>query len=143
MQTSSTSIQIITQKPFKYNDGMQKLSPSRIIALVIAGVFIGAINGLFGAGGGMLLVPALSTLARLEQKKAHATAIALILPLCLISSIAYALGTSFDYTIILPTVIGVTLGGIIGALLLKRLSDNTVGFVFYALMLFAGFKMLL
>lgn len=142
MQSCHIFNEIITQSPIKYNDESKSLSVKKKIALVIAGLFIGGVNGIFGAGGGMLLVPALTLILGLEQKRAHATAIAIILPLCLVSSIAYALNQNFDTGIVLPTVIGVTIGGIIGAVLLKKLSDGVISFMFFALMLFAGLKMI-
>lgn len=142
MQSCHIFNEIITQSPIKYNDESKSLSVKKKIALVIAGLFIGGVNGIFGAGGGMLLVPALTLILGLEQKRAHATAIAIILPLCLVSSIAYALNQNFDTGIVLPTVIGVTIGGIIGAVLLKKLSDGVISFMFFAIMLFAGLKMI-
>ena len=90
----------------------------------------------------MLAVPALSFLGGLEDRKAHATAIAVILPLCLISSIVYSVRGSFDFSVVAPTVAGVFVGGIIGALLLKKLPVNVLSFLFYGLMLLSGLKML-
>ncbi len=90
----------------------------------------------------MLAVPCLTYVWGLDEKSAHATAIAVILPLCLVSSIVYALKGNYEPSVILPTVIGVTIGGIMGALLLKKMSANAVSFLFYALMTFAGFKMI-
>ncbi len=110
--------------------------------LVVCGLLVGAVNGLFGAGGGMLAVPVLSYVAGLNAQKSHATAIAVILPLCIISSVAYAATGTFDYSVFPPTVIGVVAGGVIGALALKKLSGVFIDFLFYALMLFAGLKML-
>lgn len=142
MKIATIANEIVGKNIFKYNNRPKTLSPPRKIALILAGLFIGAINGLLGAGGGMLTVPALTFIAGLDEKSAHATAIAVILPLCLISSIVYSVGSNFDVTIVLPTVTGVTLGGILGALLLKKLSGDAVSFIFYALMIFAGLKML-
>lgn len=142
MQRSKSDIQIITQKPFKYTSEQKDISAVKKTVLVFIGIFIGAINGLFGAGGGMLLVPALTSVLGLEQKRAHATAIAIILPLCAVSSITYALRASFDWSIILPTIIGVTIGGVLGAKLLKKMSNGALTFIFYSLMLFAGLKMI-
>lgn len=142
MQRSKSDIQIITQKPFKYTSEQKDISALKKTVLVFIGIFIGAINGLFGAGGGMLLVPVLTSVLGLEQKRAHATAIAIILPLCVVSSITYALRASFDWSIILPTIIGVTIGGVLGAKLLKKMSNGALTFIFYSLMLFAGLKMI-
>ncbi len=132
----------MAQNCFKYNRQCQKLSKGRQIAVILAGLAIGVVTGLFGAGGGMLTVPALTFIAKLDEKHSHATAIAIILPLCLISSVVYALGATFENGVVLPTVIGVTIGGAIGALLLKKMSDGAISFLFYALMLFAGLKMI-
>lgn len=133
---------IEAQNLFKTDEQKRQASGKMKAAMILAGLFIGAVNGLFGAGGGMLAVPCLTYIGSLDEKSAHATAIALILPLCLVSSIAYGVGASFENGVILPTVLGVTIGGILGACLLKKLSSNVVSFLFYALMLFAGLKMI-
>ncbi len=133
---------IEAQNLFKTDEQKRQASGKKKAAMILAGLFIGAVNGLFGAGGGMLAVPCLTYIGSLDEKSAHATAIALILPLCLVSSIAYGVGASFENGVILPTVLGVTIGGILGACLLKKLSSNVVSFLFYALMLFAGLKMI-
>ena len=49
---------------------------------LLAGALAGCINGFFGAGGGMVLVPLLLWLVRLEDKAAFSSAVAVILPLC-------------------------------------------------------------
>lgn len=142
MQSYLYASSIMAQNCFKYNRQCQKLSKGRQIAVILAGLAIGVVTGLFGAGGGMLTVPALTFIAKFDEKHSHATAIAVILPLCLISSVVYALGATFENGVVLPTVIGVTIGGAIGALLLKKMSNGAISFLFYALMLFAGLKMI-
>ena len=142
MQSETYINRIVAKNFFKYNPQKQNASAKRKIAMCIVSLFIGAINGLFGAGGGMLAVPCLTYVWGLDEKSAHATAIAVILPLCLVSSVVYALKGNYEPSVILPTVIGVTIGGIVGALLLKKMSANAVSFLFYALMTFAGFKMI-
>ena len=130
------------QNYFKYDLQAQTLSVKKKILTCFCSIFIGIVNGLFGAGGGMLAVPCLTYIWGLDEKSAHATAIAVILPLCLVSSIVYATSGNFDAAVILPTVIGVTAGGIIGAALLKKMSPDAVSFLFYTLMAFVGFKMI-
>lgn len=114
----------------------------RRFLLALCGGAIGVVNGLFGAGGGMLAVPVLAFAAGLPQKKVHATAIAVILPLCVVSTVVYAVRGGFETDILLPTVIGVLAGGIAGAALLKKLSAPVLNLLFYGLMLFAGIKMM-
>ncbi len=126
---------------FKFECETSKGKSKQKILLALLGVAIGIVNGFFGAGGGMLVVPVLTVVARLEQKVAHATAIAIILPLCFVSTIVYAVSDNFDTAVLAPTVIGVTLGSIVGALLLKKLSNQALTFLFYGVMLLAGVKM--
>ena len=72
-----------------------------------------------------------------------ATAIAVILPLCLVSTVVYAVRGTFDYSVLPPTIAGVLIGGLTGAVALKKLSAPVLNFLFYGLMLFAGVKMMM
>ena len=53
--------------------------------IVLAGIGAGAINGLFGAGGGMVLVPLLSLLSKLDEQEIFPSSVCIILPVCLVS----------------------------------------------------------
>ena len=55
------------------------------IRMCIAGAAAGAVNGLLGAGGGMLLVPLLTWLKCVEEEKVFSTSVCVILPICLVS----------------------------------------------------------
>lgn len=109
---------------------------------VIIGVFTGLVNGLFGGGGGMLVVPFLTGILKLEPKFAHATAILIILPISLASGIFYAYFGNFSLNVGVPTAIGVIAGGIIGALLLSKISSKWLVIIFSFVMALAGVKML-
>ena len=101
------------------------------------GLWIGAINGIFGGGGGMLAVPALTGLG-LKEKQAHATAILVILPVCFLSLIPYLFSGAWDFSVAIPTAIGVLAGGVLGASLLSKLSGKKVTVVFALLQAVAG-----
>lgn len=105
-----------------------------------AGAAIGAANGLFGGGGGMIAVPVLEK--RLPPARAHATAIAAVLPATAVSAIVYAVGGFFRLPVLLPVSIGAAAGGAIGARLLKKLPDRITGLLFSLLMFAAGMRML-
>ena len=108
---------------------------------ILCGAATGAANGMFGGGGGMIAVPLLRALGS-DEKTAHATAIALILPVSLLSFILYAVRGCFDFSVALPTAIGGFAGGFFGAKLLSFLPEKAVFFTFTALQLFAGGWML-
>lgn len=104
---------------------------------LVCGAAVGAANSLFGGGGGMLAVPLL-TATGLDEKRAHATAILVILPVSLFSFILYALRGFYDAQVLVPTALGVTAGGALGAFLLDKLPVKTVNYIFAALQLAAG-----
>lgn len=112
------------------------------ILLVVSGVLIGAVNGFFGGGGGLICVPVLGGITGLSAKEAHATAILVILPLSVVSAAVYAFSGSWKWASGLPVAAGVVAGGILGALLLKKLSNKVVSIIFAAVMIFAGARMI-
>ena len=109
---------------------------------IITGLIAGLVNGVFGGGGGMIVVPMLTNLLKCKQKLAHATAILIILPLSIVSGLFYAAFGDFNLRVGVPTGLGVIIGGIVGALLLKKLSSKIVVVLFSVLMAAAGVKML-
>ena len=94
-------------------------------------------NSLFGGGGGMIAVPMLQKTG-LKEKEAHATAILLILPVSLLSFVFYAWKGLYDFSVLIPTSLGVTVGGILGARLLGKLPVKTVNLLFAFLQFAAG-----
>ena len=83
----------------------------RIYGMVLAGLGAGAVNGLFGAGGGMVLVPLLSALTELEEDRIFSSSIAIILPLCLVSITATAFTSGIPWKAALPYLPGSAMGG--------------------------------
>ena len=104
---------------------------------ITCGVAVGAANSLFGGGGGMLAVPLLQKTG-LSEKRAHATAILVILPISLVSFLIYAFRGFCNFQVLIPTAIGVFVGGELGAKLLNKLPVKAVNLSFAALQLFAG-----
>jgi len=109
--------------------------------LPLVGLFIGFINGFFGGGGGMLLVPSLKFIGGVDQKKSQATAISIILPLSLISALIYTFKGIYDLPIGLSVGGGVIAGGALGAYILNKLSNKVLSIIFYVLMLAAGIRL--
>lgn len=104
---------------------------------ILCGVAVGAANGLFGGGGGMLAVPLLQKTG-LDSQRAHATAILVILPVSAFSFLLYAYRGFYDFSVLVPTAIGVTVGGFLGARLLKVLPMKIISLLFAFLQAFAG-----
>ena len=120
----------------------KKSNATRIIVCLLCGLFVGFLNGFFGGGGGMIVVPLLIFVLSLEEKKAHATAILTILPISLASALVYIVNGNVDYSSLGLTTIGFVVGGVIGAILLKKLNNKTIRIIFALIMIGAGIKII-
>lgn len=108
----------------------------------LAGAAAGLVNGFFGGGGGMVLVPLLTERCGLEQRKAFATSVAIILPLCALSSVIYFLRGGLDLCTALPYLAGGLAGGYLGGALFRRLNMDWLRRAFALLILYGGVKSL-
>ncbi len=109
---------------------------------LLAGGLAGAVNGFFGGGGGMVLVPLLTGRCGLSQREAFATSVAVILPLCALSSVIYFFRGGLDLTAALPYLVGGLAGGYIGGRVFKKLNMDWLRRGFALLMLYGGVKSL-
>ena len=107
-----------------------------------AGGAAGLANGFLGGGGGMLLVPLLTRWCGLEQRRAFATSIAIILPLCALSSVIYWVRGGLDFGLALPYLAGGLLGGVVGGRVFKKLNMVWLRRAFALLILYGGVKAL-
>ena len=108
----------------------------------LAGAAAGAANGFFGGGGGMLLVPLLTGLCRLDERRAFATSVAVILPLCALSAAIYLLRGALDFSAALPYLIGGLVGGVLGGKLFRNVSAESLRRIFALFLLFGGVRAL-
>lgn len=109
----------------------------------VSGAAAGAANGLFGAGGGMILVPLLTRWAGLPDKQAFATSIAIIAPLCLVSIAVYCMHGSMDFQMAMPYLLGGFLGGLIGGKLFHRVPVKVLHRALGLIILYGGIRSIL
>ena len=109
----------------------------------LSGAAAGTANGLFGAGGGMILVPLLTRWAKLPDKKAFATSISIIAPMCLVSIVIYHIQGSLTLSAALPYLIGGLLGGLLGGKLFGRVSATFLHKALGILILYGGIRSLI
>lgn len=121
---------IIKGKYFKFN-----------IKNTVIGLFTGFINGVFGSGGGTLLVPILNNILKVEEHKSHATALAIIIFLSTTSSIVYISKGTYDIKLTIQVAIGSIIGGIIGAKLLCKVTGKFLRISFGIVMIIAALRM--
>ena len=82
------------------------------LGLIIAGAGAGLVAGLFGAGGGLVLVPLLGLLTELSDREIFAASLSMILPVCLVSIAVTAMAAGIDFASALPYLPGSALGGL-------------------------------
>lgn len=108
---------------------------------VLGGFLAGVANGLLGAGGGMVIVPMLRK-SGLSVVKSHATSVAVILPICVLSAGLYLFRGSVTIGQSLPYLPWMLAGSVIGSWALPRLNRMLLRRLFGALMLWAAWRML-
>ncbi len=104
------------------------------------GALAGLLSGLLGAGGGMVAVPILKT--KMNEKEAHATSVAVILPICIVSAAFYLQQGAVTMSDALPYLLWGVAGSAIGVILMKKLSSNALRKIFAFLMLWAGIRLI-
>ncbi len=114
-----------------------------IFKLIGVGVISGLVNGFFGAGGGLLLVPMISMVEKDDSKMAHATTLVCVLFMCVSSSIIYYLKNQIDYKLVVVCGIGSLVGGLFGTKLLKKLKNNIIDLIFSCVLMIAGICMII
>ena len=110
---------------------------------LLTGGLAGFINGFFGAGGGMVVVPLLIFLVGLKDKQAFSSAISIILPLTLVSLSIYAKDGALDLKTALPYLLGGAGGGVLAGLWFQKVSARFLHIALGLLILFGGARLIL
>ena len=113
---------------------------SKGIWYALAGAAAGVVNGFFGGGGGMVLGPLLAGRCGLDQRKAFATSVAVIAPLCALSAGIYWFRGDLDRAAALPYGLGGLAGGLVGGKVFQKLSMVWLRRVFALLILYGGVR---
>lgn len=107
-----------------------------------AGCAAGAVNGLFGAGGGMVLVPLLTGLTELPEDEIFPSSVSIILPICLVSLTLSWPAEGIAWADVIPYLAGSAAGGIAAGLLGKRIPVKWLHRMLGILILWGGIRYL-
>ena len=110
---------------------------------LLAGLAAGFVNGFFGAGGGMVLVPLLIWLVGLPDKLAFSSAISIILPLCVVSLVIYGRHDMLPLSDELPYLLGGAGGGVLAGLWFQKVPAKWLHLALGALILLGGVRLLI
>jgi hypothetical protein len=109
---------------------------------IIIGLCAGVVSGLFATGGGMIVVPALVYLLGLEEGKARATSLFVILPMVIISGIFYFKNNYINWKIGILCAIGGMIGSFLGSKFLKKIPEIYLKISFTIFLIYVSIKFL-
>lgn len=113
-----------------------------IVKKIILGIIAGIICGLFGTGGGLILVPAFIYILKLDPKKSRGTSLSCMLVMVIVSSIFYSKNKYIDWKLGILCAIGGIIGGYFGAKILKNIPDYILKIIFVIFLIYYSIKIL-
>ena len=121
-------------------ESTERRYPLPVLAAI--GVSAGILSGLFGVGGGIVMVPALVFLG-LRQHQAHATSLAAIVPIAAVGALVFGRANAVDLGAAAVLVVGSVIGVRAGAMLMHRTSDRRLSLLFAIFLVAVAISMLL
>jgi uncharacterized protein len=113
-----------------------------LLKLALVGLAAGFLSGLFGVGGGLLIVPGLVLVLGMGQRLAHGTSLAAIVPIAISGVIGFALEDAVDWPVAAALVIGSAVGAVIGTRLLHVLPAKVLAYTFVVLLLATSVRLI-
>ena len=113
---------------------------NQFLRFALMGTLAGAINGLLGTGGGMLLVPMLLKFSKLDEYEVFPTSVSIIAPLCLVSLIFASVKP--DLRAALPYLLGGAVGGFLAGKTEQKIPVKWLHRGLGILILFSGVRYL-
>ena len=109
----------------------------------LAGAAAGLVAGLFGSGGGMILIPLLSLTVKPSDDSLFPTSVCIMLPICLVAiCMDYVQNGPLPFLPALPYILGGALGGIIAGIFAKKIPTLWLHRGLGALILWGGIRYL-
>lgn len=116
----------------------RRIDAATAVGAAVVGAGAGFLSGLFGVGGGILLVPGLVLLLHMEQRRAHGTSLTAIIPIAVAGAAGYAVEGSIDWPAVGLLSAGAVAGAIVGTLLLGRIPERGLRVLFAVLLVAAA-----
>lgn len=110
------------------------------LKLILTGSITGAVNGFFGTGGGMILVPMLRDYIKMDEKKAFPSSVAVILPVCLSALTVYMIIKGYSISDGMYFSAGGLIGGLIAANIFRKITPALLCKIFGLLLIIGGIR---
>jgi uncharacterized protein len=112
------------------------------LEIIGLGLVAGFLSGLFGVGGGILIVPALVLILHMAQRLAHGTSLAAIVPIAIAGVIGFAIEDAVDWPVAGLLIAGAAVGAVVGTRLLAVLPARALGFIFTGALLATAVRLI-
>jgi uncharacterized membrane protein YfcA len=109
--------------------------------IILVGLAAGLLSGIFGVGGGILIVPGLVFFAKMDQRRAHGTSLAAVLPISISSLVTYWAHDHVDWPVALFLAIGAVAGALLGTKLLKTVKHEVLSMGFAAVLIISAVRL--
>lgn len=114
----------------------------RIVILVAIGLVGGFLSGTFGIGAGILMVPLMVLVAKMDQRRASALSLAAVLPAAIVGAISYGIQGHVDVVAAALVAAGGIVGTLVGTRLLRSVPLGWLRWGFVGLLLLVAIDML-
>ncbi len=111
------------------------------MSVLFVGLGAGFLSGIFGVGGGILIVPGLIFFAKMDQRRAHGTSLAAVLPISLSSLITYWTHDHVDWHVAFWLAIGAVAGAVLGTKLLKTVRHDVLSYGFATILIASAVRL--
>ncbi len=120
-----------------------RLSRKQLLIGAAIGLGAGLMSGYVGVGGGFIMVPLMLSLIHIPMKLASGTSLIAILILAIPGTIENGIAGNIDYVVGLSVAIGSIPGAILGAMLVKRVPERALRFIFGGFLIIAAIVLFL
>jgi len=115
--------------------------PVRTSVVIALGLGAGLLSGLFGVGGGILVVPVLVLLLKFDQRLANGTSLGAVLPISISSLLTYWCHGNVDWSMALWLALGALAGAVLGTKWIHILPKKTLGYLFAAMLFITAVRL--
>ena len=107
------------------------------------GLGIGVLSGLLGVGGGIFLVPILTSYFAVDQHMAHGTSLAVVVPTAIMGAGVYSYYGAMNFTLAAQLAVGGVIGAAVGARLMKKIPAAQLKRMFGVMLILVGIRMVI
>lgn len=110
------------------------------LSYLLSGAAAGTITGILGAGGGLILVPLLSSLCHTEESVLFPTSLSVMLPICAVS--LFSIRSAVSWADAIPYLLGSVIGGLAAVFLRNKIPVKWLHRILGLLILWGGIRFL-